>query len=291
MPPKLPETLIDSHVHLFPDKGFDAIWKAFDQMYQVPVLHHLYHQECIEYLRARQVGPIVYSNYAHKPGIAGSMNAWNRELLNRSENLFCYAAFHPEDDEALAMAEDILSHPQVMGIKLHFLIQHYYPHDSRFFPLYELIMDRKKRLLMHLGTGPIGNQYTGLDHFKILLKRYPDLPVTIPHMGGYEYKGFLDLLDDHPDLYLDTAYSFWHQAPGGYDQGTEALERYQDRIVYGSDFPNIILPRKDEIEGLLSYDLSSGIYSKLFYENGARLIQSACPECIHFCPPHVHTAY
>jgi uncharacterized protein len=275
-----PSTLIDAHVHLFPDKGFDAIWKAFDTIYQVPVLHRLYHMECIEYLRNRQVGPIIFSNYAHKPGIAESMNAWNRELLDRTDALFCYAAFHPDDIEALSMIETMLDHPHVMGVKLHLLIQNYYPYDRRFFPLYERIMARKKRLLIHLGTGPIGNEFTGISHFKKLLEHYPDLPVTVPHMGGYEYRGFLDLLDDHPALMLDTAYSFWPQVPGGYDQGAEALERYQDRIVYGSDFPNIILPRKDEITGLLSYGLPQHVYDKLFYGNAARLIREACPEAV-----------
>lgn len=274
----LPNTIIDSHVHLFPDKGFDAIWKAFDMIYQVPVLHHLYHKECIDYLRTRRVGPMVYSNYAHKPGIAKPMNQWNKDLLDRTENVFCYAAYHPDDPDALAQAEDILDHPKVMGIKLHFLIQQFYPYDSRFFPLYDLIMDKGKRLLMHLGTGPIGNQFTGLAHFKILLDRYPGLPVTVPHMGGYEYKEFLGLLDDHPALYLDTAYSFWPQAPGGFDQGGEALERYQDRIVYGSDFPNIVFPRGDEIKGLLAYGLDREVYTKIFFDNPARLIRDTCPE-------------
>ncbi len=268
----LPPTIVDFHVHLFPDKGFDAIWKAFDTVYQVPVLHRLYHRECVDYLRERGVGPIVYSNYAHKKGVARPMNHWNAALLDASEDLYCFAAFHPDDDDALAQARDILDHPKVLGIKLHFLVQTFYPQDSRLYPLYETVMDKGKRLLMHIGTGPIGSPYTGIDHLKKVLADFPDLPANIPHMGGYEYREFMDLLSGHPGLYLDTSYSFWPQTPEGFNLDNTFLENHKDRILYGSDFPNIILPREDEIKGLLSRNLSQAFYDKVFYANGMRMI-------------------
>ncbi len=275
---KLPKKIIDFHVHLFPEKGFDAIWNAFEVIYNHPVLHKLYHNECIEYLRQHDVGPIVYSNYAHKKGFAQKMNEWNRALLDNTQNIYCFAAFHPEDENAMDYVEDILSHPKVIGIKLHFLIQEFYPYDERFFPLYEMVIQKNKRLLMHIGNGPIGNQYTGFNSFKKLLEYYPDLPVNIPHMGGYEYGEFMNLLDIHPELYLDTSYSFWPQVTEGYNLGAEQLEKYQDRILYGSDFPNVILPREDEITGLLQYELSDEFYNKIFYENAKKMINKSCAE-------------
>ena len=52
----------------------------------------------------------------------------------------------------------------------------------------------------------------------------------------------------------------------------ELLERYRDRVVYGSDFPNVIMPREDEIDYLVGLGLSDEFYRKIFYENGMRLI-------------------
>lgn len=272
----IPETLVDFHVHLFPAKGFDAIWKAFETVYQVPVLHRLYHGECVDYLRKRGVGPMVYSNYAHKQGIAGPMNLWNRQILDSTEDVYCFAAFHPDDPDAMEYTEKILDHPKVMGVKLHFLIQTFYPHDRRLYPLYEKILEKGKRLLMHIGTGPIGSNFTGVDFFKNVLADFPDLPANIPHMGGYEYRAFMNLLDAHNNLYLDTSYSFWPQFPGSFDLPNGFLEDHRDRILYGSDFPNIILPREDEIEGLLARNLSQEFYDRVFYENGQRLIREVC---------------
>ena len=279
---KLPEKIIDFHVHLFPDKGFDAIWNAFEFLYNYPVLHKLYHNECIQYLKEHNVGPIVYSNYAHKKGFARKMNEWNKKLLDNSQDLYCFAAFHPEDEDSMEYVEEILSHPRVIGIKLHFLIQEFYPFDEAFHSLYEMIINKNKRLLMHIGNGPIGNKFTGFSNFAKVLEIFPDLPVNVPHMGGFEYDQFINLLEDHPELYLDTSYSFWPQIPEGYNLGSEYLEKYKDRIVYGSDFPNVILPREDEITGLLQYDLSQEFYDKVFYENGINLINRSCDAKIRF---------
>ena len=273
---KLPSPIIDFHVHLFPDKGFDALWKFFASS-GANVLYKLYSEECIEYLNEHGVSPIVFCNYAHRKGIAGPMNEWNLNLLEKFTDLYCFAAYHPEDDDALKYAERMMSHPRVVGIKLHLQVQKFYPHDKRFFPLYEMLIDKKKRVLLHVGNGPIGNEFVGFDQFNKLLNRFPDLPANIPHMGSLEFKKFIELLDGHPNLYLDTAYSFWPNLPFTFNLGSEYLEKYKDNIIYGSDFPNVTLPREGEIDYLLSLDLSEDFYGKIFYRNGMKLLAETCP--------------
>jgi len=271
--------IIDFHVHLFPDKMFDAIWDFFSKDYQWEVIHKFYYRECIQYLRGRGIEKIVYSNYAHREGIAKGLNEWNLQVLDENPDLYCFAAFHPADENALASAENILNHPRVLGFKLQLLVQRFFPHDPRLFPLYELVADRGKRVLFHVGNGPIGNEYVGLAHFKKLLLRYPDIPANVAHMGAYEYQGFMDLLDDHLGLYLDTSYAFFKdmQGEGGFDLGNAPLEKYKDRILYGSDFPNLILPRESEIETLLGYALSTDFYNRVFFRNGLNLINAIVP--------------
>lgn len=273
---RLPTTIIDFHVHLFPDKGFDAIWNFFAAD-GVDVLYKYYSDRCIEYLRSCGVGPIVFSNYAHKKGVAEPMNQWNINLLEKFDDLYCFAAYHPDDDNGLKYVEQMLAHPRVVGIKMHFQVQKFCPHDKRLFPLYEMVADRHKRLLLHVGNGPTGNEFVGFDQFKKVLDRFPDLPVNIPHMGGYEFEKFIGLLDEHPKLYLDTAFSFWPGLPFTFNLEPEYLEKYKDRILYGSDFPNVILPREGEIEHLLSFDLSKEVYDNIFYKNGIRLLSETCP--------------
>jgi len=271
---QLPPSIIDFHVHLFPDKLFDAIWQHFRELYDWQVLHPLYSRDCIAYLRKQGVCTIVYSNYAHKKGIADGLNHWNLKIIEEFDDIFCFAAYHPDDDHALEKAERFLNHPKVLGFKLQFLVQTFFPHDSRLFPLYEMIIEKNKRLLFHVGTGPTQSPFVGVQHFREVLERYPQLPVNVAHMGGFEYKAFFDLLDAHPNLYFDTAFSFLPKTDLMFSLGRDCLERWKDRILYGSDFPNLIYPRCEEIDCLLDLNLSDEFYQKVFFDNAAALIQS-----------------
>jgi uncharacterized protein len=269
----LPERIVDFHVHLFPDAFFDAIWKSFVRDYKWGVIYHLYYRECVDLLRQNGVGPIVYSNYAHREGVAKVLNEWNLRVLDEVPDCYCFAAFHPGDADGLRLAERILDHPGVLGFKLQLLVQRFHPWDRRLYPLYDLVRERGKRILFHVGTGPVGNEFVGLAGFMRVLGDYPDLPATVAHMGALEYDGFMALLDDHPDLYFDTAFSFIPGFECTSHISMEELERRADRILYGSDFPNLIVTRETEIEQLVKCNFSDGFYRKIFYENGMRLIR------------------
>ena len=269
----IPPQIIDFHAHLFPDKLFDAIWKTFASSYGWDVIYKLYYRDCVAFLHGKDVSPIVYSNYAHKKGIAEGLNQWNHKVLDEFPDLYCFAAFHPDDDDCMALAEAALSHPRVLGFKLQLLVQNFYPYDERLFPLYETVMQRGKRILFHTGSGPVGNVYTGVENFKKVLDRYPDIPANIAHMGALEFEAFMDLLALHKNLYFDTSFTFFKQVDMQFTLGPRALEENKDRILYGSDFPNLIFPWEEELETLSGMGLSEEFYRKVFFENGMKLIE------------------
>jgi hypothetical protein len=271
---RIPEKIIDFHVHLFPDKLFDAIWNSFFKNYNWKIIHRYYYDECIARLKQSGVDTIVYSNYAHRAGIAEGLNRWNEKILEEYDSLYCFAAYHPDDDNAIAMAERLLENPKILGFKLQLLVQNFYPFDERLFPLYEMVIRKNKRILFHTGTGPVGNKYVGLEHFIKALEKFPELPATVAHLGAHEYAGFIGLLNHYPKLYLDTAFCFMPAPYAGYNLGPEYLEKYKSRILYGSDYPNLIFPREAEVECLLGMNLSQEFYNKIFYDNGSELILS-----------------
>ena len=45
------------------------------------------------------------------------------------------------------------------------------------------------------------------------------------------------------------------------------LVRYGDRILFGSDFPNLPYPYEAERAGLWARDLPMDVYRRIFYEN------------------------
>jgi hypothetical protein len=60
-----------------------------------------------------------------------------------------------------------------------------------------------------------------------------------------------------------------------FDLGNDCLEKHKDRILYGSDFPNLIHCWEDEIDYLLHLGLSPDFYTKVFHDNGHALIGNA----------------
>ncbi len=87
------------------------------------------------YLRERGVGTAVYSNYAHRPGIARGLNDWNLGVLAETPRPICFAAFHPEDDDGLAMAAALLDHPRILGFKLQLSCSGFSPTTSGSSPM------------------------------------------------------------------------------------------------------------------------------------------------------------
>ena len=269
----LPEKIVDFHAHLFPDELFEAIWRFFQREYGLPVVHQLYARDCIDYLRARGVETIVYSNYAHREGVAGALNDWNLRLLDETGGIYCFAAFHPGDNDAVGIIRRVFAHPRVLGCKLHFLVQRFYPHDERLFPLYEEVLEQGKRILLHVGTGPIGNEYVGIAHLKKVLDRYPGLQLNIAHMGAFEFRDFFELLQQYPGIYLDTSYCFLPDNFRMFQLENSVLESLKGRLLYGSDFPNLFHHRGEELDALLGMGLSQEFYDRVFRDNAHDLLR------------------
>jgi len=66
---------------------------------------------------------------------------------------------------------------------------------------------------------------------------FPKLRICVPHLGFDELSAYKKLIEKYDNLWLDTTMML-----SGYffSENTIELESYRaDRIMYGSDFPNI----------------------------------------------------
>jgi predicted TIM-barrel fold metal-dependent hydrolase len=126
-----------------------------------------------------------------------------------------------------------------------------------------------------VGTGPHTNEFTGLARFGHVLERLPELRASICHMGAFETRLAFQLLDRFPHLHLDTTMALTGASLSytGIDAAVvrdQDLVRYADRILYGSDFPNLPYPHEEERAGLWARDLPMAVYERIFRENARR---------------------
>jgi predicted TIM-barrel fold metal-dependent hydrolase len=95
--------------------------------------------------------------------------------------------------------------------------------------------------------------------------------VIVPHLGAAEFERFEALLDELPNLYLDTTMAisgYFAQVPD-----LEMLRRHPDRILYGTDFPNLPYEWDRELRVIRSLQLSEQDAALVLGGNAVRLFQ------------------
>ncbi len=271
---------IDAHTHLHPDWLFRAIRRWFAEHSHWELTYPTEPEWVAEFLRKHGVERFVFFSYAHKPGIAREINRWLRDTSRWLPDGIPLATVHAGDDDPLAVVDEALTTYGFRGLKLHIQVQRFPPDDPRLFPIYECLVALDRVLVIHV-TGVVGApaaaDYVGVERFVRVLERFPDLRASICHMGAPETSACLELLGTYPNLYLDTTMAM--SASGlrnlGYEPvpvARELILRWQDRLIFGSDFPNLPYDYEEERRWAWERDLPLDVCRKIFNLNARRFL-------------------
>ena len=139
--------------------------------------------------------------------------------------------------------------------------------------MWSVLAESGTPVVLHAGSGPAPGRHTGPDGIARVLRRFPGVRVVIAHLGMPEYEAFLDLADVHPDLRLDVTMAlvdFWTDEPTPPDLAARLLV-LGDRVLLGTDFPNIPYPYAHQVEALQRLDLGDDWLRRVLWHNGADL--------------------
>ena len=98
--------------------------------------------------------------------------------------------------------------------------------------------------------------------------------LVVAHMGMPEYDEFLDLAERHDQLRLDTTMAFTDFTEGLMPFPRRALPRLADlgdRILLGSDFPNIPYPYQHQLQALERLGCGPDWLGAVCHDNAAAL--------------------
>ena len=264
--------VIDVHIHLHPPRLFAAIRRWFAERSTWRLEHPTEPAEVAAALRARGVERFVFCSYAHRPGMARSLNAW---LAQTSRDLSGYglalATIHPDDPGYLDDLRDALT-DGCIGIKLHEDVQRLQMDDDRLTPVFRALEPRGF-VLVHVGPTPWRTDPSAVERVERVLRRHPQLPFVVAHMGYPDAEAYVLLMDSYSNLYLDTTMGFAAESPMRSAVGTASLEKHAGRILYGTDYPNIGYEYEGEINALRSLSLSEGALQSILRDNASRLIE------------------
>ena len=267
---------IDVHVHLHPPRLARAISEVFARE-GWHAAHAWEPAEVADTLAGRGVERFCYFSYAHKPGIARSLNAWLAETARRLPAGIPLGTVHAGDPDLVEVAEEAMDDLGLAGFKFHLSVQRFRADDPRLIPFYESVAARGRFLVMHAGTMPYKDEFTGLAPFRAVMERFPMLRVVVAHMGAFDTPGFLELTERFENLYVDTTMTLTPAATPyvGIDPRTiptELILKYQDRIMLGSDFPLIPYDYEEERRFVADRALPEATARKILHDNAARFL-------------------
>jgi predicted TIM-barrel fold metal-dependent hydrolase len=250
------DSLIDVHTHFMPERLLAAVRAYFDAAGPLlgrpwPIVYREDEQARVAALRSFGVGAFTAMLYPHKPGMARSLNDWAADFAARTPDCLHTATLFAEPSAAGDVRRALDQGARVF--KCHLQVGDFDPNDPVLDEAWGQLAAAGVPVVTHCGSGPVPGRYTGPGPVAGLLARHPRLRLVVAHLGMPEYLEFLDLAERHDGVLLDTTMAFTPFIEGEAPFPAAGLPRLRDlgdRVLLGTDFPNIPYPYPDALESL-----------------------------------------
>jgi uncharacterized protein len=270
--------LYDVHVHFLPPKIMAKVWAQFDSQGPLigrpwPIHYRGSDEERVAQLRALGVRRFSALPYAHKPGIAGFFNDWARSFAEQVPECLRSATFYPEPTAVEYVAEAIDEGVEIF--KVHVQVGNFDVRDPHLDKVWGLIAEAGTPVVIHAGSGPVPNDNTGPGPVMEVLERHPRLTAVMAHMGAPEYVEFLEMAERFERVHLDTTMAFtdFFEEMAAFPVALKPrLRHLGDKVLLGSDFPNIPYAYAHQIESLERLDMGDEWLRQVCWGNAAALL-------------------
>jgi uncharacterized protein len=269
--------LVDAHVHFLPPPVMRKVREQFDRSGPLigrpwPLRYRGDDEERVAHLRALGVRRFTALPYAHRPGIATYLNEWAAALARHVPELLSSATFYPEESAAGYVADLLAGDVEVF--KVHVQVGDFDVLDPLLHEVWGMVADAGTPVVLHASSGPVGNRHTGPAPVRALLRRHPSLTLVVAHLGAPEYGDFMALAEEFDRVRLDTTMAFTDffedMAPFPRELRPR-LADLGDRVLLGTDFPNIPYAYAHQLESLERLGLGADWLRAVCWGNGARL--------------------
>jgi predicted TIM-barrel fold metal-dependent hydrolase len=271
VPQNLP-LIVDAHIHLFPDDFFASVWQWFDR-FAWPIRYKMSASEVIKFLLSKGVFHIVALHYAHKPGVARMLNTHMAELCYRYPRVTGMATVFPGEKKAADILEEGFRNG-LSGVKLHAHVQCFEMESEAMQEVYDVCINNNKPLIMHVGREPKSPAYAcdpyeicSADKLEGVIKTYPRLKVCVPHLGADEFGEYRRMIEVYDNLWLDTTMTLAQYLSVTWSPNLSAFR--PDRVMYGSDFPNLPYAWDRELRRFSKLDLPEDTLAMILGKNAA----------------------
>jgi len=270
--------LVDVHTHFMPPNVLTKVWAFFEDGRAAtgqawPIVYRQPEEDRLALLRAFGVRRFSALLYPHKPGMASWLNTWAADFAARTPDALHSATFFAEPGAVGHVADAIAAGARLF--KAHLQVGGYDPRDELLDPVWGLLAEAAVPVIVHCGSAPTPGRYTGPGPMSAVLARHPALIAIIAHLGAPEYGEFLGFARRYPGVHLDTTMAFTSFLERLAPFPAELLPQLAaagDRILLGSDFPNVPYPYLHQLQVLAGLGLGTEWLRAVCYQNAVRLL-------------------
>jgi uncharacterized protein len=254
-----------------PPRVTEKVWAYFDAV--GPLTGRSWPEaDRLAHLRALGVRAFPSLVYAHKPGMSAWLNAWAAGFADEHPDVLRTATLFPEPEAAGYVRVALDGGARLF--KAHLQVGAYDPRDPLLDDCWGQLAEAGTPVVVHCGSGPVAGAHTGPGPFGEVLARHPRLTAVVAHMGMPEQAAFLDLAERYERVHLDTTMAFTDFAEAGAPFPRAELPRLRDlgdRVLLGTDFPNIPYAYAHQLEALVRLDLGDDWLRGVLHDNAAQL--------------------
>lgn len=231
--PQRHQPRIDAHTHGFPDRLAQAVRNFLNRAGGLRggvLLDDLAGLVAAEGFDAAWLLP-----YAHREGVAESINEWSAERARQFPQLILGATFHPADANLPALVQRGLVDLRLRVVKLHCSVGGFSADDPRLQPLWEAAASLRVPVVIHAGRHSPGE--TAIEEIDVVvpvLRGHPHLRLVLAHAGHPNTPRALELMTEYDNLYADVT-PVWDRTV---QVSPNHLSAFAGRFLFGSDAPN-----------------------------------------------------
>ncbi|MBO4414210.1 MAG: amidohydrolase family protein [Clostridia bacterium] len=268
-------TVIDAHVHVYPDKVAARAAENLGKFYNFPIDEAGTLDSLIESERRIGAGGFLMLPVATDAVHVDHINDYTAEYVMKSRGMgfeaYAVGCMH-QDYPDFASGVRHIKELGLLGVKLHPDIQREPVDSDRMKKLCEVLENEGLLLFLHAGDKREEYYYSSPDRIARIAEEFPGLRICAAHFGGYSVWDEAEkyLWGRYGNVWYDLSASLQWMTP---EKATENIRKAGvGRMMFGSDFPSVSPWKvKDMFEKL---DLTPAEREDILCRNARRFLGS-----------------
>ena len=262
---------VDVHTHVWPDRIAEAVLDSMTKDLGFEAVSSNTVDGIKAHMRASGVDKSIVLGIVDRPNQVRRANDWLISI--QDDMLVPFGALHPAMDDKAGEVRRLRENG-IKGIKLHPMMNSFYPDDPQMFPVYEELGDDMV-LEIHSGRFPNAQPdetlYAAPERIMNVVRQFPRLKVIALHLGG------LYMLDEaerevigQGNVLVDTTWPPSLREIAS-DTLTAIINKHgAHKVCFGTDYP--LVSQADESDYIASLPLTDTEKEGILGENARMFI-------------------